>query len=379
MNQNNLQELISFRKSLHAHPEIAFQEIYTAQKVLDFLSSLKADEIITEIGGTGILACFRGKKPGKSVVFRAELDALPIQETNDFDHRSKRTGKGHLCGHDGHMAIILGLASEVAKSPLERGEVWFLFQPAEETGAGAQEMLDDPKMQRIHFDYIFALHNLPGYSLGEIQLKEDVFSAASVGVKIKLDGKTSHAAHPSSGKSPALCMAKILEALVNFENSEDPDNFQLITPIHAVLGEEAFGTSPGSAVVMATLRSFSNEKLIELKSAVQTMSTEIANKYAFYPRFEWVEEFEVTMNELSAYEYVEASAKANDLLCRYLDVPFRWSEDFGRFSAKAKCCMFGLGSGVNHPQLHNPDYDFPDSIIPFGIEMFLGILDEINP
>ncbi|MFT6849981.1 MAG: amidohydrolase [Sphingobacteriales bacterium] len=379
MSLDSKNELISLRKSLHSHPEIAFQEKNTALKIEEFLTALNPDEIITGIGGTGILACFRGKNTGKSVAFRAELDALPISEINSFEHSSENDGKGHLCGHDGHMAIVLGLASEVSKSRPESGETWFLFQPAEEIGAGSQAMLADSKMKDLHFDYIFALHNLPGCILGQIQLKKEVFSAASVGVKVFLEGKTSHAAHPSSGKSPAMCMAKILEALVDFPNSEDPENFQLITPIHAKLGKEAFGTSPGEAVVMATLRTFSNEKLIELKSLVQTISTEIANKHEFYPKFEWVEEFAVTLNEESAFNFVEASAKANNFEISIMETPFRWSEDFGQFSAKANCCMFGLGSGINHPQLHNPDYDFPDSIIPIGINMFLGILEEINP
>ena len=159
-------DLKAFRRDLHAHPEISGEEKETAKRVLAVLNTLKPDALLTEVGGTGILATFGTDEKGPQVMVRCELDALPIQEVNTFGHKSVNKGVSHKCGHDGHATILTGLAEKLAAKRPAKGRVHLLYQPAEENGAGAAAVLKDPRMQDKHFDLVLALHNLPGYKLG---------------------------------------------------------------------------------------------------------------------------------------------------------------------------------------------------------------------
>ncbi|WP_238531618.1 M20/M25/M40 family metallo-hydrolase [Nitritalea halalkaliphila] len=187
---------------------------------------------------------FKGDAPGPRSLFRAELDGLPIQETNSFAHASKDPKKGHLCGHDGHMAILCGLGEALAARRPDKGEVVLLFQPAEETGEGAQAILADKKFEALGaIDAAFALHNLPGYPLHEVVLKKNSFAAVSVGMIIELSGKTAHAAHPEDGLSPAEAMSKTIVALQYLPDAMK--KFSLVTVVHAQLGSRLLALLQG--------------------------------------------------------------------------------------------------------------------------------------
>lgn len=192
--ESNLQHLVTLRQWLHTHPEISGEEKNTAAYLVGLLQSLNPDFIKEKIGGEGILVLFDSGKPGPVLLFRSELDALPIQETNDFAHRSLANGISHKCGHDGHATILYGLAEKLARQWPLSGKVCLLFQPAEETGEGAERVVADSIFRNIKPDYVFALHNLPGYETGAIVIKEGLFSAAVNSIVIKLKGKTAHAA-----------------------------------------------------------------------------------------------------------------------------------------------------------------------------------------
>jgi amidohydrolase len=158
-----LEELIQLRHKLHKYPEVSGNEKETANCVLLFLSKYPPHELVTTLGGEGILAIYKGKNVGKSILFRCELDALPIQEMNSFNYKSVYEGVSHKCGHDGHMAILCGLGKKLYENPIEKGTVMLLFQPSEEDGKGAKRVLHDSKFKEIKPDFAFALHNLPGY------------------------------------------------------------------------------------------------------------------------------------------------------------------------------------------------------------------------
>ena len=198
-----IQELIQLRKKLHTMPEVAFEEKNTNKEILNFFSALQPDQTITQLGGTGLAFIFKGEKPGKRLLFRCELDALPIEDLKKSPYQSQILGKGHLCGHDGHMAIICGLGEKLAGNRPESGEVILLFQPAEETGDGAKAVLADPRFKQIKPDFAFALHNLPGFPLHQVVMRKGTFAAGSTGMTISLTGKTSHSAHPEAGINPA--------------------------------------------------------------------------------------------------------------------------------------------------------------------------------
>lgn len=374
----DLNKIIELRHELHKFPELSDNEFLTSERIANFLSGYKNTELIRGIGGNGIACIIKGKADGPSVLFRADLDALPIDEMNDIEYKSTEKGIAHKCGHDGHMAIIAGLADLFSKNPPERGQVVLFFQPSEENGQGAYRVINDAKFKMIKVDYAFALHNLPGFPKGNIILSDETFAAASKGMIIKLTGKTSHAGEPENGNSPAVAMADIIKQLNDLPNKKGLfSDFTLLTVIHARLGEVAFGTTPGYAEVMSTLRTYTNEDMHKLTLACEDIAKENAQKSNLKLEIEYVEEFPATVNDQEMVQCIERASGKAGIEYQYLKNPFRWSEDFAHFTRKFKGALFGLGSGTDHPQLHNPDYDFPDEIIKNGVNVFFEIYNQI--
>jgi amidohydrolase len=372
------EEIIKYRQKLHQLAEVSGLEIRTSEQIAEYLEQFKPDQLLRNVGGTGVIAVFKGAKAGASVLFRAELDALPIAESCDLPYVSENELTGHKCGHDGHMAILLGLASLLADHRPNYGSVTLLFQPAEETGAGAWAMLQDQNYKELASDYVFALHNLPGYPMHQVVVKNDVFSAASTGLKITLQGTSSHAAEPEKGNSPAAAMSEIILAWQLL--TADPAQFKtltLLTVIHARLGEVAFGTNPGFATLMATLRSYSQQDFDDLKAQTLQAAQKIAANYNLKLSYDFVEEFPATVNDSEATTIVASAAESLGLDVIQAEQPFRWSEDFGWFTKQTKGALFGLGSGLTQPQLHHADYDFPDDLIATGSHLFFKIAQEV--
>lgn len=373
-----LNKIIELRHKLHQYPELSGMEVNTAKTIVSFLSQYKSFELIEGIGGNGVACIIKGKEDGPSVLFRCDMDALPINEENTFDYISRERGVSHKCGHDGHMAIMAGLADAFFTNPPLKGQAVLLFQPAEETGHGASRIINDEKFNKINIDYVFALHNMPGYSEGEIVLRNNIFASASTGMIIKLYGKSSHAAEPEKGINPAEAMADIIKGLSNLSKKHVLlSDFGLLTIIYARVGETAFGTSPGYAEVMATLRTSSDKDMTVLQKNAEELITQISKLNHLKFEISYTEEFPATVNNIEQVKNVEEAAKSNNIKYTYLDKPVRWSEDFAYFTMKYPGVLFGLGSGVNHPRLHNPDYDFPDRIINNGVKMFYEIFNHI--
>jgi amidohydrolase len=373
-----VKKLIKLRKEIHQNPELAGEEKLTAKRIISFAKMYNPDKIIPNIGGKGLAVIFEGMENGRTVLIRCELDALPISETNKLNYRSIYNNVSHKCGHDGHMAIVSGLIPLLSKSKLKKGRVILLYQPAEETGEGAEKILNDKKFKSIKPEFVFALHNLPGFEKGKILVRQKEFASASKGVIIKLFGKTSHAAEPEKGINPALAVSEIISGLTSLPKKiRSLKDFSLVTIIHSKIGERAFGTSPGYAEVMATLRSYKNSDMNLLKENALEKVKSIAQKYNLKTEISFVENFPATVNEKSCVDIVINAAKENKLKTKYLTEPFKWSEDFGHFTNKFKGALFGLGSGIKHPALHNPDYDFPDEIIVPGVITFYSIINLI--
>lgn len=378
VSNDTLNKLIALRKYLHKYPELSKKEHETAKKIKEFLSTIPPDEIIHGIGGTGLAAIFHGKNPGKTIMIRGDIDALPIAETNNFEYASENQNVSHKCGHDGHTTILAGLSIVLNKKPIESGRVVLLFQPAEETGEGAAQVLSDSRFTELKPDYVFALHNLPGFDLNKVVIKEKHFAAASKGMIVKLFGKTSHAANPEHGISPALAVAEIIQQFNSlWQSKEKFKDFKLITLIHTRIGEVAFGTTPGYAEVMATLRSYRNDDMKLLTEKAVTIVEEISDKFGLSEKIEFLEEFPATVNNEFCVKTIREVCLENDLSIIEATETFRWSEDFGHFTGKYPGAMFGIGAGKKHPALHNPEYDFPDQIISTGIILFDGIIRKL--
>jgi amidohydrolase len=372
--------LRSARHELHRNPELSGEEAGTAGRIAAWLSDYGPDRVVTGLGGTGVAAEFSGAADGPTVLIRCELDALPIAETGDHDHVSTVSGKAHQCGHDGHMAILLGIGSLLSTRRPARGRVVLLFQPAEETGKGARAVLADPGFASIAPDYAVALHNLPGYPLHQVLLKDGHATCASRGMRIRLTGKTAHASMPETGVSPALALASIIRGLAGLSRPERLDeDFLLVTIVHAALGEQAFGVSPADGQVWATLRTLTNQQMDALVGRATAIAEEQARQYGLRLEIDYDDVFSATRNDPQVIGAVRRSAEASGLDSRTLTEPMRFSEDFGEFGHACRSALFFLGAGENHPALHNPDYDFPDALIPSGAsvlyETAIGLLE----
>ena len=381
MNQitdQNLKKIYAIRHNLHQIAEISGEEKKTAKYIEKELKKLKPDHLESGIGGYGIIATFEGSHAGPELLFRAELDALPIPETLQLEYGSQKEGQSHKCGHDGHMAIVMGLAAYLSQNRPEHGKVHVMFQSAEETGEGAQWMLDDKKLNAYTPDYVFALHNLPGYPKGSVILREDVFASASVGFIARLEGQTSHAGHPEDGNSPAPAISSLIDAFNSLPSRcVGLNKAGLVTVIHARLGKVAFGTTPGEGEVMATLRAHYNEDLDRMIETAQAVSQGTADAWGLDLKTDFTEGFRAVINNSEANALIQKSSKrfGEQIITR--ENPFPWSEDFGRFTEKYNGALFGLGAGEKQPQLHSRKYDFPDEIIPDGVAVFTGIVDEM--
>jgi len=375
---NIQQKLITLRKQLHQHPEISGEEAKTAFRIKEFIQAFNPDRIVDNVGGYGLLAEFNGKEKGPTVMFRCELDALPIKEKNTIDYHSQNPGKGHLCGHDGHMTMVAGLASYLEAKRPKKGRVVLLFQPSEEDGQGADRIIQDQKFKEFEPDYIFALHNLPGYPMHKVIVSDQNFASASRGMAIKLRGKSSHAAEPEKGINPGIGMSKIMMQIEDLsKNKSFFKDFALITPIHARLGNIAYGTSPGDAEVHFTLRSYLNSDMDILITKAEAIAEEIAGQEKLKAEISFAEIFPATKNDRACTKIVEHACLNTNLKSGVLEKPFRWSEDFGHFTAKFPGALFGLGSGTDQPALHNPDFDFPDELIPTGMTIYKSIYENI--
>jgi len=363
-------ELIALRRELHMHPSPSGREADTARRIIDFCEAYGPDRIVSGLGGHGVAVVFDGADDGPVVMIRADLDAISAPEIGSPSWRSTRPDTAHLCGHDGHMAIVAGLVALLAIEPPPRGRVVLLFQPAEETGAGAAAVLADPRFAELTPDLVFALHNLPGYAAGEIVIGGPVFASASQGMVARLSGRSAHAAEPDKGLSPAPAMAELVTRL-----PELSDGDRLLTVTHARMGRRAFGVAPGEAEVLAALRAGDDDALTELAAAAGDVVAGAAERHGLDHELETAEAFPATHCDPAALRLVERAAADLDLPLRRLDAPMPWSEDFGHFTRAYPGAMLGLGAGVDHPALHAGDYGFPDAIIEGGVAVFAQLIE----
>lgn len=387
LTNTQLAYLQSLRQELHQSPEISGEEVETAARITQELTRAGADQIWTGLGGHGVAAEFRGQQEGPTVLIRCELDALPIPEISQLPYRSQVEGKGHLCGHDGHMVMVLGVALALRKRPA-CGRVILLFQPAEETGAGAAAVINDSRWPELRPDFAFAYHNVPGRPLGEIGLCSVVSNCASRGMKIRFGGKTSHAAAPEDGVSPARVIADLMQSLPELGPGGDMGaDFALATLTHAQLGAASFGIAPGAGELRLTLRSQTDARMERL---VQEAKAQLARALAkaagraggqaehLSASVTWHDVFLATVNDVSAIAIASQAASTLGLSTISMGQPMRWSEDFGRFGLDgAKAAMVFIGSGETQPQLHNPNYDYPDDLTLIGVTLLVEILNQL--
>lgn len=367
----DLVELTAFRHHLHRHPEVSGQEEWTAAEVVRSLQALAPDRILTGLGGHGVAAVWQAAEPGPTVMFRSELDALPIEELSQAEYRSTIPGKAHLCGHEGHSTILLGLARIIARNPPARGRVVLLFQPAEEDGSGAAAVLADPRFAEITPDWAFALHNMPGHPLGQAIIAPGPANCASEGLRVVFRGRTAHASAPETGVSPALALSELMPAaLAAGTGGPLKPGFRLVSICHARMGEPAFGITPGEGELWLTLRTLADADMAALRDRVTGLAKGLAGAHGLEVDISHHDRFAACVNDPEASTAILRAVEALGLPLGDFGFPMRASEDFGLFGRHARSAMFLLGSGEASPALHNPDFDFPDALIPRGVAIF---------
>lgn len=374
----DLTELTTFRRDLHRRPELSGQEMETARTIAAALAELSPTRILTKLGGHGVAAVFDSGIDGPTVLFRAELDGLPIEEQNEIPWISEIPGKSHVCGHDGHMTMLLALGRLIARKPVANGRVVLMFQPAEEDGSGARAVVADPAFAEIQPDWAFAIHNEPGRPFGHVATRPGLINCASLGLRITLMGKTAHAADPQDGISPAPAIARLIPALTALScGTALDDSFRLATITHVQIGEPSFGVAPGTGQIYVTLRTTQDAALDDLETEARTLAKEMAQEFGLTVAFDIEDRFAASINHPEAYAIATAALDGLGISHGTEGVPMRASEDFGVFGWNAKAAMLCLGPGTDRAALHNPDFDFPDDLIPIGSAIFERIARDL--
>ncbi|KAA3501470.1 amidohydrolase [Rhizobium rhizogenes] len=379
LTNKDMLDLVELRHDLHRHPEISGEEKETARRIRVFLEQAKPDKLLADLGGHGVAAVYDSGKSGPAILIRSELDALPIHEKSEAEYRSGADGKGHLCGHDGHSTILTALALGLSRNRPQTGSVILLYQPAEETGAGAAAVIADPRFGEIKPDYSFSLHNLPGLPFGHASVVEGPVNCASRGIKIRLSGKTAHASSPEHGVSPMRAISQLMPALTDLGSGFPPEpDFSMVTITHAVMGEAAFGISPADAEVWATLRTLTDDRMEKLCTAAEALAKKLADEQKLALDITYDDIFLHCENTSEAVEHIRRALDEEKISHSSEGLPMRASEDFGRFRAVSSSAMFFLGAGKDYPNLHNPDYDFPDALIGIGAGIFMRIIRNLT-
>ena len=358
------EKLTTIRKELHSCPEYSHLERETAKILIKYLQETSPDKIYSGIGGSGIIAEYSGNTAGPSKMFRCEMDAI-------------KTDKGfeHLCGHDGHMAIMLGLAKRLSVAKDFPGKVYLLFQPAEEIGEGAALMVKDIEKLGLVFDYSYALHNNPKYPLNSIIIHKGTYAAGSVGMELKFTGASSHAAFPEQAISPSDAIISVMQEVkrINKEKNGFTD-FVLATVVNVEIGEANYGVTPGDGAIRLTLRSFADEDLGKLCGKIEEFAHKKAGENGLKLAISYHDRFPATVNSNLANLNVIEAAEKTGLKILYAKEPTRGSDDFSFFTIKSNGSFFDIGNGEGGADIHQPDYKFPDEIMIPAVNLFSEII-----
>lgn len=362
-----LERIIELRHKLHRYPELSGEERETMRILKEFIHKNTSLEIADK-GKYFYAFKYVGDKC-KNIAFRCDMDALPIDEGCEMPYSSLNRGVSHKCGHDGHCAMLCAMILEIDKANTDKN-VYFLFQPAEETGKGSRQCLDFISENNI--DEIYGFHNIPGYAKNSVILKYGTFACGSTGIKIHLKGKVSHAAYPENGINPSFGIGEITECIKKL-NEENHRGILFATIVGIKAGEEAYGTSPGEGDIMLTLRGENTEEYNKAKNTILDSVKKCCEKYSLEYTVEFKDEFSATINHRESVDKVIKCCKNMNIITA--NEPFRWSEDFGEYLKITKGAFIGIGDGENYTGLHTAKYDFPDDIIETGVKIMKGIVE----
>jgi len=378
-----LPRLVSFRRELHMHPEIAYEEVRTATRIREELAASGIPFVGGLAGGTGTVAHLDGRDAGATLALRADIDALPIEEESGREWKSRISGRMHACGHDGHTAILLGAARTLARLAAERPlprPVTFLFQPAEEGGGGAKRMVDDGCLDGSRIGSpvrgIYGLHGWPGTPIGTAGTRSGPLFAASDRFEIGLEGVGTHAAWPHLGRDPVLAAAAVTMALQSIVAREvDPLDAAVVSVTRVDAGT-TFNVIPATARLAGTARALSEPVRRLLERRIGEVATQVAGGLGCRVDYRYHDGYPVVRNDpkaVAAFDRIAAETLGADGL-RPVERPVMGGEDFAFYLERVPGCMFVLGllppGATAMPSLHHPQFDFNDDAIATGVELF---------
>jgi hippurate hydrolase len=379
-------EIARIRRDIHAHPELCFQEERTADVIAKALTDWGIP-VHRGLGKTGVVGIVKNGTSPRAVGLRADIDALPMTEHNHFPHASKHPGKMHACGHDGHTAMLLAAAKHLSRHRHFDGTVYLIFQPAEEGGGGAREMIKDGLFEKFPMEAVFGAHNWPGMPVGMVGVNPGAMMASSNGFRAVIRGKGSHAALPHLGVDPVLVACQMVMAwqtiLTRNKKPIDPGVISA-TMIHT---GEAINVVPDSAEIRGTVRTFSIETLDLIERRMREVAEHTSAAFGATCEFEFQRTYPPTINDAAQTEFVRralTSVVGADNIVAF--EPTMGAEDFSFFLQAKPGCYFMLGNGDGEHRLgghgmgpcmlHNPSYDFNDELIPVGASAWVRIAEE---
>lgn len=347
-------DILELRKTLHDLPEKSFAEVKTRECLENWLRE-NTDFTVIDCENWFYAVKKGGNRP--AMAFRADMDAVCGSDNK----------AGHYCGHDGHCAILAGLAQQLSKQTLP-GDVYLLFQPAEEIGKGA--LVCRPLLKEKHITEIFGMHNIPGWKKGTVLLRTGAFACGSTGLRIRLTGTVSHAAYPERGKNPGIALADILLFADSRAKEIRKQDFLMMTVIGADIGSSAYGVSAGDGEIRMTVRAEREEVFRAFLQELKAKAKACAKEGGFYLDWEEIEYFPATENHKASVERVRQAALLEGLQIEELKEPMRWSEDFGYYLQDISGAFLGIGDGETYPQLHTSEFSFPDEILDTAVGLF---------
>ena len=378
--------IAAIRRDIHAHPELCFEETRTADLVAQKLTEWGIP-IHRGMGTTGVVGIIKNGTSTRAIGLRADMDALPMQEFNTFGHASTQVGKMHACGHDGHTAMLLAAAQHLAKERHFDGTVYLIFQPAEEGGGGAREMIKDGLFEKFPMDAVFGMHNWPGFPVGNFAVAPGPVMASSNEFKLTIYGRGGHAAAPHNGLDPVPVACQIVQAFQTIiSRNKKPIDAGVIsvTMFHA---GEATNVIPDHAELRGTVRTFSIEVLDLIEQRMKQISEHTCAAFDMRCEFEFVRNYPPTINAAAeaafARKVMVSIVGENNVV---LQEPVMGAEDFSyMLLAKPGCYAFiangdgthrESGHGEGPCMLHNPSYDFNDEMIPLGATYWVRLAEE---
>jgi hippurate hydrolase len=374
------EEMTAWRRHLHAQPEIAFEERRTAQFVAERLEEFGL-AVTRGLAGTGVVATLHGDEPaGRAIALRADLDALALNEENTFPHRSREAGRMHACGHDGHVAMLLGAARHLAQAPRFRGTVHFVFQPAEENEGGGRAMVDDGLFDRFPVEAVFGLHNWPGLPAGTFAVHDDAVMAAFDTFEVTVRGRGSHGAMPHLGVDPVVTAAQMVLAFQTIVSRSVSPLDAAVVSVTDVRGGETWNVIPAEVRLRGTTRSFRPDVRDALEAGVGRVAEGVAAAAGASAEVRYERRYPATVNtkpEAEAAARAAASIVGADRVLRNLP-PSMAAEDFAFLLQARPGCYAWIGNGPagSGGGLHGPRYDFNDEILLLGASYWVRLVED---